>query len=500
MFYINVDQKSLSDRLDAGFYHPTYLALDDVLKNKGAKPLSEYVDGVACGPFGGNAIADELYEKEGIAFIRPVNISSNYLNDSSLVKVSKSMLVGNGLKIYSGENLYFGRVGFPCVALINAETSISPNIIIAHPNKNKADAHYLYTFLSSFFGINQLKRQLKEVAQPTTSTDAVRDLWVFLPDSITQKYIGDKVRQAERLRAWGKVLGCKMDDVIQKYQPLQKTSTALFNYVDSDLLTDMLTATTYKKHYVENQKNLRTLGNCYRLYDLFESVVNGYDEREYFGDGLPYIKVADVRPGFIDLKNSPRIRTSSYQEASPDQKPKLGDLLLTRKGSFGIAAVVMEEFDFLSSSEVFVCKPKIKESMPALAWFLNSDAGNMQFWQFSTGTVMPGINQENLRNIVIPDFSDINMEVFNQYHTNFYLSKKVSEQLTVAAKLLVEGLIEGLVTEAELIAAQQGLEAGDTEADAAILRRLRTDGLDGKGQPLFGDVERVYELLELTKT
>ena len=59
----------------------------------------------------------------------------------------------------------------------------------------------------------------------------------------------------------------------------------------------------------------------------------------------------------------------------------------------------------------------------------------------------------------------------------------------------MEGLIEGLVTETELIAAQQGLEAGDTEADAAILRRLKTDGLDGKGQPLFGDVDKAYELL-----
>lgn len=40
----------------------------------------------------------------------------------------------------------------------------------------------------------------------------------------------------------------------------------------------------------------------------------------------------------------------------------------------------------------------------------------------------------------------------------------------------------------------------DTKVDAAILWQLQTDGLDGKDQPLFRDVERVYELLGQAKT
>ena len=493
----------MTERLDAEFYKPIFLSIDEKLKSNGEYYLlSDLISNLQLGYTGPT---EKYYSEEGVFYLSSKNVINGFVEitdatDKISFDVHKNDLAKTS--VITGDVLITrtGNVGKSAVVSFElGEANTAAHVISLRVNE-KSDGYFLSSFLNTYHGMLQSERHQRGTIIQGLSVYDIPQFIVPKFNTATQKYIGDKVREAERLRAWGKVLSCKMDDIIQKYQHLHKTSTALFNYIDSDLLTDMLTATTYKKHYVENQKNLRTLGNCYRLYDLFESVVNGYDEREYFGDGLPYIKVADVRPGFIDLKNSPRIRTSSYQEASPDQKPKLGDLLLTRKGSFGIAAVVMEEFDFLSSSEVFVCKPKIKESMPALAWFLNSDAGNMQFWQFSTGTVMPGINQENLRNIVIPYFSDINMEVFNQYHTSFYLSKKVSEQLTVAAKLLVEGLIEGLVTEAELIAAQQGLEAGDAEADAAILRRLKMDGLDGKGQPLFGDVERVYELLELTKT
>jgi hypothetical protein len=202
MFAVKVKQNFLDERLDAGFYRPDFLRMDITLKKCGAIKLGTLVRSVACGPFGGNAIADELYEPEGIAFIRPVNISSHVFDDSSLVRVPEKNLLANGLKIYQGTNLYFGRVGDPCVAVISGETSISPNIIIAITEDALADAHFLYAFSASKYGINQLLRQLKTVAQPTTSTDAIRDLLVIRPADGVQKYIGDKIRQAEHLRAW----------------------------------------------------------------------------------------------------------------------------------------------------------------------------------------------------------------------------------------------------------------------------------------------------------
>jgi type I restriction enzyme S subunit len=131
---------------------------------------------------------------------------------------------------------------------------------------------------------------------------------------------------------------------------------------------------------------------------------------------------------------------------------------------------------------------------------LNSRFLKYQIDRASIGGTRDALDYPSVKNLLIPRFDSHIEEDINEAVLNVIAGRKLSKKLTNVAKLLVEGLIEGLVTEAELIAAQQGLEAGDTEADAAILRRLKMDGLDGKGQPLFGDVERVYELLGQAKT
>lgn len=366
--------------------------------------------------------------------------------------------------------------------------------------KDSYDEGYVAAFLRSWWGERALEQGVAgSTGQINMVNDHVRSIPVIIFNAAVQKYIGDKVRQAERLRNWVKSLEIKMDSFVQRYQPEQKTPSSLVSKVSSDLLRDMLTATTYRDHYIKNQKSLRAKAKTTSIFHFLQSVTNGFDERDELVEGLPYVKVADVNAGYINLKNAPKIRTSALDDASIKQKPKQGDLLLTRKGTFGVAAVVMETTDFLCSSEVFACKPQKTEFMPILAWFLNSSAGNMQFWQFSTGTTMPGINQENLGNILVPDFSDVDLGGFNSLYEQRHKATRNSELLIDSAKLLVEDLIEGQITEAQLIAAEQALQAGNDTLDRKILSRLKTDGIDGEGAALFSDLDELYRLLALAE-
>ncbi len=68
--------------------------------------------------------------------------------------------------------------------------------------------------------------------------------------------------------------------------------------------------------------------------------------------------------------------------------------------------------------------------------------------------------------------------------------------LTSTAKMIVEGLIEGIIEESQLISAQSQLDIGDNTLDHSILNRLKTDGMDGTGQALFPDLDQLYSLLE----
>jgi type I restriction enzyme S subunit len=187
----------LADRLDARHYKQRFLDLKARLRELNSVSLRNVSGKVECGPFGGNAIADELYEADGLPFLRPINLSGNRFDSSDLVRVSEHRLRSQGLKIYSGENLYFARVGTPCVVMLRERASISPNVIVAQGNSDVADVGYLYCFCKSHFGMIQLEQELKEGVQPTTSTDAVRNLQIVLPDKRIQKYVGDKCRRSE---------------------------------------------------------------------------------------------------------------------------------------------------------------------------------------------------------------------------------------------------------------------------------------------------------------
>ena len=74
---------------------------------------------------------------------------------------------------------------------------------------------------------------------------------------------------------------------------------------------------------------------------------------------------------------------------------------------------------------------------------------------------------------------------------------KLSTRLIQAAKTLVEALIEGQLTEHQLIQAQQALEDGDNSLDQAILSKISSEGyaIDGAA-PLFSDIDELYRLLE----
>ncbi|EME3308538.1 hypothetical protein VXM59_005893 [Pseudomonas aeruginosa] len=76
---------------------------------------------------------------------------------------------------------------------------------------------------------------------------------------------------------------------------------------------------------------------------------------------------------------------------------------------------------------------------------------------------------------------------------------RASKSLTTAAKYLVESLIEGQLTEAELLTAEKALQAGNDRLDRVILSRLNTDGIDGQGPVLFGDLGELYQLLSLAE-
>ncbi|TCW19107.1 restriction endonuclease subunit S [Vibrio crassostreae] len=492
MFIEKVNIQNLENRLDAGFYEPKYLAIRDKLVALGGRRLRDIVSKIACGPFGGNAIADDLYQEDGLSFIRPVNISSNIFDSSSLVKVPEKILIDNGLKIYDGENLYFGRVGVPCVALITGKTSISPNIIIAETKNKAADPYYLYCYISSIYGLSQLKRQLKEVAQPTTSTDAVKDLLVYEPALQVQTYIGNKIGQAELLRGWAKSLEDKFVDTLKCNFPEafeNRASGKKHSKASPSDISYTLNPGAF------NEERLRVQSYLIKNKGVKLSTVANVlgDTTKNYRPDTSYIGLNSIS------SNSCQLSSSTIEKEEVKGTCRLlpeGPVIAKLRPYLNKVSYIPKWLKgSVGSTELMCVKPKGELSAWYLYGVLKSKTTLKQIMPVATGATHPRIDKYDLNEVIIPVVTEHeSLGLLLEKSQKAYFE---SSALVEAAKLLVESLIEKDITEDELVAVQQALENDDNTKDKAILSKLTDKGYAVKdAKPLFSGLDALYELLE----
>ncbi len=171
--------------------------------------------------------------------------------------------------------------------------------------------------------------------------------------------------------------------------------------------------------------------------EIIISINNGYDFRDYKADGTPYIKVANVKPGEFDFNKMQYIEFDS-SKISKNIQLKQGNILLTRKGTYGNALSLDKDFNYVISSEVFYIElNQSKINSKYLEIFFNSNVGQKQFLRHSIGAIMGSLSQEAIKNLKIPLPSlPIQKEIVTIYN-KAYQEKLKKEQ---KAKKLLEGL------------------------------------------------------------
>lgn len=183
-----------------------------------------------------------------------------------------------------------------------------------------------------------------------------------------------------------------------------------------------------------------------RLGEIIEPVKNGFDFRDFSETGTPYIRVGDVKNLSIDIGGAAKV-SISQQDFSKDINLRIGDILFTRKGSFGNAAVVRQGQEHsIISSEIMLTRINsnyIEGILPDyLAIFLESRLGKLQSEQWAHGVAFYSISQADFENYRVPlpemDIQKLLAEKINQSQT----AKQHSTQLLDLAKRAVEMAIE----------------------------------------------------------
>jgi len=439
-------------RLEAEYFQPKFLEMENRLLQLKCETLESFSVSVNSGPFGSNLLK-ENYVEDGVVVLRPFNIREATIDKTNIVFITEEEISDAKLDVYEPGDLAFARVGAVGCGVIpdfnGRRITISPNIIVARIDKQKIDPRFLAVFMNTRWGQLQMQRAMKVVAQPTITVEAVKRLLI--------PHIADDERR-------------KIVEDFEAAQYKKEDSKRIYAEAETLLLNELGLNDLDATHSITYERDFREVAAAgrfdaeyfhpkyYRLMaavenspythqplgSIIEPIRNGFDFREFQETGNAYIRVGDVRNGKIDIDGAARIRIS-MDEIKKDVRLKIGDVLFTRKGSFGNAAVVrpIQETSVISS-EIMLLRPLNDDIVSDyLALYLNSQAGFLQVERYAHGAAFYSISQYDLARLAIIIPPKPVQEGISKLLKESLQAGYDAQNLLETAKRRVEELIEG---------------------------------------------------------
>jgi len=375
------------ERLDAEYFTPFLLELERSLSQKNTLPLGALAE-ISCSAF--YPAATDLYEHGDTPFLRCVDIIGYPVltPGQAFAQIPQDFIKRHSsIRCVKGGDIVISKVGSPCFAGLLDTTmpasAMSRTVLgLRNIRTDLVDPRYLVIFLRSSIGFDQLMRERELTIQYQLTLDRTRNVRVYLPPMQEQRQIGDLL--AKHLKEDNRSR--------QIYAEAERLLLEELGLGDLDLSPTLF----YERSYSETRAAARLDAEFYmpKYYRLLERIAcspyanvklgslvapirNGLDFREFGNEGLPYIRVGDVREGRIEIDNAKRIPMQWTEIRKKDIRLKVGDVLLTRKGTYGNAALVRHgQEDSVISSEIMLLRLRNKRIRPEyLALYMNSPVG-----------------------------------------------------------------------------------------------------------------------------
>lgn len=115
------------------------------------------------------------------------------------------------------------------------------------------------------------------------------------------------------------------------------------------------------------------------------------------------IRVTDIRRGYVDTSNAVKVDEPTYLEFSKKHKPRIGDILFSRVGSYGNSTYVNRPEKFCLGQNTVCISPERSRIDPIFLYCaLNSDGMRQQIQSFVGGASQGTISLKSIRKLQIP--------------------------------------------------------------------------------------------------
>ncbi len=148
-----------------------------------------------------------------------------------------------------------------------------------------------------------------------------------------------------------------------------------------------------------------TTGELVTLADLATDITDGdHMPPPKAANGVPFITIGNVAKDShtIDFTDTFKVPREYFDSLKPNKKPKLGDVLYTVTGSFGIPVLVKEQQDFCFQRHIGLVRPKSDFCSEWLYYLLMSPQIVQQANEGATGTAQKTVSLKVLRGFKVP--------------------------------------------------------------------------------------------------
>lgn len=122
---------------------------------------------------------------------------------------------------------------------------------------------------------------------------------------------------------------------------------------------------------------------------------------KYSENGLPMVRVTDVKNGYLDRSNCLMVNEDVFKDFSKGYVPRIGDIIFTRVGSYGQSAIVMDDRPFCIGQNTTLILPQNIDSK-FIFYFLISPSAKSEIDGLVGGSTQPTISMASMRKIKIP--------------------------------------------------------------------------------------------------
>jgi restriction endonuclease S subunit len=446
---VDSDKLEETTRLDAEYYHPEYLNIENKLLNTANYRLWKDINGkFITGPFGSAFNVENYVSNTAYRFIRGKDVKAFFLLDDDNVYIPEKDF--ERLKKYAllKGDILISVVGTLGNAVI-VDKNNTPAVFSCKSTAFRAEAlnpFFLIAYLNCQFGKELLQRKVRGAVQTGLNIDDLRSLPIYLPNTEFQNKIANLVINAKNNFEKSKLLYSQAESLLLSelgIKDIDLSHEPCYEVTSADTISaNRIDAEYYQPKYERvieaiKKHSYKSIGDMFRLAKGIEPGSSVYCEQ-----GKAFIRVSNLNNFEINNNNQQYLSEKTYSELKENYQPLQGEILLSKDATPGIAYHLKEPVEGIISGGILRLQALSNIKKEYICLVINSLVGQSQIERDAGGSLINHWKPSQVRNTLIPMLTEKIQKKMEFLCIESHTVRQQAKVLLEEAKRKVEDMIE----------------------------------------------------------